>query len=929
MVLGLPAMGRRNGHRWAVVTTVALAAAITGGPFSAAADRYWDTSNTTGLQGGSGSLNGSNWSTNVSGTGTRTTIGSSNDVFFQATDAPLTYSGTFTNGTDLTIGNWTVANQNVVSTKRSTTGAGGSTFTISGTILVTGTSSMNWELLSWSLGGTPALTISQSSTNTIVGNATGDKTLAFGALTFGAGNNALRLSQSGETSAVAATFTSLSGAAGNSIVLDRSNYSLTLNNTDASSFSGVISGSGSVTKQGAGSLTLGGSNTYLGPTTISGGSLVFGAAHVLPNASAVTLSNATLTTGSFADTVASFTSGTGTINMTIASGTVGSLSMGGLTLNGSNTLAVSLDNPTLGRYSLFNYSGSRTGTFSTVSGAPNWNVVYGSASNSTIDLQQKANQAWAVTPANSRALVNTNVALTGLLTNTSGSGAASLTVSASSTGQLSVSGLPTGTVVGGSSATVNATIAAGSTLGARTWTIVNTDANAITTSATATGTITVVNQRTFTTSTSTLALGLVHQGASFGSPTVVVTSTGLLASTASGTLGAFTGGPAGLSLTTSDPVAFVGASATQSATYTLGGLATTAGTVSGTFTSNVSAEFGSIPSIAVAVTGQVFSGTATWNVAGGGAWGSGASANWTSSGNVGAAPGTFVGYTDTDVAIFAGSQTGTSTILLDGATPSLASIVFSSTAGRYVIGPGSGGSLTLDAASGKPVVDVLGTHEIATAIVGTDGLDKTGVGMLTLSGSSNFSGGTDISAGTLAIDGFLGGDVNVRNDAVLAGSGFVGGNVVIDAGGILAPGNPLVGTLAIGGNLVLDSLAELDFALNALDTTVGGGVNDLVTVGGDLTLAGILNVAAIGDFATAADFSKWRLFNYSGTLTNNGLTFGSMPSLGSPGRFFQIDTSTPGQVNLIAVPEPGSLALAGVGVGIAGWWLARRQRRSF
>jgi hypothetical protein len=52
-----------------------------------------------------------------------------------------------------------------------------------------------------------------------------------------------------------------------------------------------------------------------------------------------------------------------------------------------------------------------------------------------------------------------------------------------------------------------------------------------------------------------------------------------------------------------------------------------------------------------------------------------------------------------------------------------------------------------------------------------------------------------------------------------------------------------------------------------------------------------------------------------------------MPSLGSPGRFFQIDTSTPGQVNLVAVPEPGTLALAGVGVGITGWWMAGRRRR--
>lgn len=42
--------------------------------------------------------------------------------------------------------------------------------------------------------------------------------------------------------------------------------------------------------------------------------------------------------------------------------------------------------------------------------------------------------------------------------------------------------------------------------------------------------------------------------------------------------------------------------------------------------------------------------------------------------------------------IFAGSQTGTSTILLNGAAPSLAALVFSNTANRYVLDQGSGGS---------------------------------------------------------------------------------------------------------------------------------------------------------------------------------------------------------------------------------------------
>jgi autotransporter-associated beta strand protein len=48
---------------------------------------------------------------------------------------------------------------------------------------------------------------------------------------------------------------------------------LIFNRSDASAYSGVLSGSGAVTKQGAGQLTFGGANAYAGLTTISAGAI--------------------------------------------------------------------------------------------------------------------------------------------------------------------------------------------------------------------------------------------------------------------------------------------------------------------------------------------------------------------------------------------------------------------------------------------------------------------------------------------------------------------------------------------------------------------------------------------------------------------------------------------------------------------------------
>jgi hypothetical protein len=87
-----------------------------------------------------------------------------------------------------------------------------------------------------------------------------------------------------------------------------------------------------------------------------------------------------------------------------------------------------------------------------------------------------------------------------------------------------------------------------------------------------------------------------------------------------------------------------------------------------------------------------------------------------------------------------------------------------------------------------------------------------------------------------------------------------------------------------------------------------------LVVTGSLTLAGTLNLteSSPGGFLTAGWGSRWRLIEYSGELTDEGLSLGTMPSL-SAGLNFVIDTNLAGHVDLVVIPEPASALLWGAG----------------
>ncbi len=193
-------------------------------------------------------------------------------------------------------------------------------------------------------------------------------------------------------------------------------------------------------------------------------------------------------------------------------------------------------------------------------------------------------------------------------------------------------------------------------------------------------------------------------------------------------------------------------------------------------------------------------------------------------------------------------------------------------------------------------------NTVANGVIsGTAALTKSGAGILTLAAANLYAGATTVSAGTLRVTNSSGsatgsGAVSVSSGAVLDGAnaGGITGTSTIANGASLTPGIGAAGTLKTG-TLVVNSTSNLNFEL--------GTVSDQVSVIGNLTDDGVLNVTSLAGFGAGT----YTLFTYTGVLTDNGISLGSLPA----GPAYSIDVATAGQVKLRVHPVASSSVRAG------------------
>ncbi|MBB4066111.1 autotransporter-associated beta strand repeat-containing protein [Gellertiella hungarica] len=167
------------------------------------------------------------------------------------------------------------------------------------------------------------------------------------------------------------------------------------------------------------------------------------------------------------------------------------------------------------------------------------------------------------------------------------------------------------------------------------------------------------------------------------------------------------------------------------------------------------------------------------------------------------------------------------------------------------------------------------------------GLQKVGAGTFMLSGASDTDHAIRVGGGRLRVDGSIDSRrIEVAGGASLAGTGRIAGTVTVENGGRLegrAGQTMRLGALSLSGGAILDVALGTPSAVALFD------------IGGDVTLDGRLDISDAGGFSAGV----YRILSYGGSLTDNGLEIGAIPSSGERDSL-AVQTAISGQVNLVS-----------------------------
>lgn len=168
-------------------------------------------------------------------------------------------------------------------------------------------------------------------------------------------------------------------------------------------------------------------------------------------------------------------------------------------------------------------------------------------------------------------------------------------------------------------------------------------------------------------------------------------------------------------------------------------------------------------------------------------------------------------------------------------------------------------------------------------------LIKSGTGTLTLTGANTYTGGTRVQGGRLLIDGSVLNDVEVASAGTVGGIGGIGGQLTVLNNGAL---EGRAGQTLTMGRLILNAGSQVNVALGP-----PGNATGLFKVNGNLVLDGTLNATDAGGFGNGV----YRVIDYTGLLTDNGMNVGALPS----GTGI-VQTAVANQVNLVVNAAAGA-----------------------